>query len=163
MILREDGIRIISVNIEDSALEELLNDSSALKYLSETRMHTEKMPAVVMFAIKKENQLIGEVSLRNIKWYNRKAELSIFIADKYQGKGYGKTALLAVIKYAFETMNFYRLEAEVVDYNDRARKMIEKMGFIPEGRLREAKYYDGKYYDILRYGFLKTEYNEKYK
>ncbi len=163
MIVIEGGIRIKSVNMDDPGLDELFRDSSASIYLSETRMYTGNMPAVMRFAIQKENQLIGEVSLRNIKWYNRKAELSIFIADKYQGKGYGKNALLGVIKYAFETMNFYRLEAEVLDYNDRAKTMIEKMGFIPEGRLRQAKYYEGKYYDILRYGILKSEYDEKYK
>ncbi|NIT99570.1 MAG: GNAT family N-acetyltransferase, partial [Nitrosopumilaceae archaeon] len=95
--------------------------------------------------------------------FNRKAEISILISPEYQDKGYGKEALLMLMRFAFKKMNLYRLEAEVIDYNDKAKSLFEKVGFIPEGRLREAKYNDGKYYDVLRYGMLRHEYDKKYE
>ena len=51
----------------------------------------------------------------------------------------------------------------MIDYNDKAKSLFEKVGFILEGRLRSAKYNDGKYYDVLRYGLLKHEYDKKYE
>ena len=55
-------------------------------------------------------------------------------------------------------MNLYRLEAEVVDGNEASLKMVKKMGFKEEGRLREAKFVNGEYRDLLRYGLLMREY-----
>jgi len=70
--------------------------------------------------------------------------------------------MLHKYKYGFKTMNFYRLEAEVAAYNKGGQKLFKKLGFVEEGRLREAKFLDGKYYDIIRYGMLFGEYVEKY-
>lgn len=68
-----------------------------------------------------------------------------------------------MVKFGFEKMNLHRIEAEVIAFNERSIKMIEKLGFIKEGTLREGKYSDGKYWDIYRYGILKYEYESLYK
>ena len=60
--------------------------------------------------------------------------------------------------YLFFTLNFHRLEAEVIAGNDRAVSLVKKAGFVEEGRLREAKFIDGIYHDILRFGLLRPEY-----
>jgi len=163
MILQEGKIRIVSTVSDDPDLRELSQDLSVLQNLSETRLYPPNMPSSMVFRIEDEEKLIGEIGFRTIKWFNRKAEISLFIAPEYQGKGYGKQALLMLMKFAFKKMNLYRLEAEVIDYNEKAKSLFEKARFILEGRLRDAKYNDGKYYDVLRYGLLKDEYNKKYE
>lgn len=162
MILQEDKIRIVSTVSDDPELKGISQDFSVLENLSETRLYPPDMPSSMAFRIEHEDKLIGEISFRTIKWFNRKAEISLFITPEYQGKGFGKQALLMLLKFAFKKMNLYRLEAEVVDYNDKAKSLFEKVGFVLEGRLREAKYNDGKYYDLLRFGLLKHEYDKKY-
>ena len=134
-----------------------------LHFSSEPRLYPPNMPSSMVFRIEHEDTLIGEIGFRTIKWFNRKAEISLFITPEYQGKGHGKQALLMLMKFAFKKMNMYRLEAEVIDNNDRAKSLVEKLGFVLEGRLRDAKYNDGNYYDILRYGMLISEYDEKYQ
>ena len=163
MILQDGKIKIVSTVSDDPDLKELAQDFSILENLSETRLYPPKMPSSMVFRIEHENKLIGEIGFRTIKWFNRKAEITLFISPDYQGKGHGKQALLMLMKFAFEKMNLYRLEAEVIDYNDKAKSLFEKIGFILEGRLRAAKYNDGKYYDVLRYGLLKHEYDKKYE
>lgn len=163
MILQEDKLKIISTVSDDPDLRGLSQDFSILENLSETRLYPPNMPSSMVFRIEHEDKLIGEIGFRTIKWLNRKAELSILISPDYQGKGYGKQALLLLMKFAFKKMNFYRLEAEVIDYNDKAKSLFEKIGFVLEGRLRDAKYNDGKYFDVLRYGMLKPEYDKKYE
>jgi RimJ/RimL family protein N-acetyltransferase len=163
MILREGKLRIVSTVPDDPEIKKLAQDYSVLENLSETRLYPPNMPSSIVFCIEHDNVLIGEIGFRTIKWFNRKAEISLFITPEYQGKGFGKQALLMLMKIAFTKMNLYRLEAEVIDYNDRAKSLFEKLGFVLEGRLRDAKYNDGKYYDVLRYGILRHEYDKKYK
>lgn len=162
MILQQGNLKIASTTPDDLELASLSQDFSILQNLSETRLYPPSMPSSMVFRIDHEDKLIGEIGFRTIKWFNRKAEISIWISPEHQGKGYGRQALLMLMKFAFRTMNLYRLEAEVIDYNDRGKSLFEKAGFVLEGRLREAKYNDGRYHDVLRYGMLRREYDEKY-
>lgn len=163
MILEEGKLKIRSTAADDPELKLLAQDYSILENLSETRLYPPNMPSSMLFRIEHENELIGEIGFRNIKWFNRKAEISLFIAPEYQRKSYGKQALLMLMKFAFEKMNLYRLEAEVIDYNDKAKSLFEKVGFVLEGRLREAKYNDSKYHDLLRFGILRPEYEKMHE
>ena len=136
----------------------IIEDVAVSKFLNEKRLYPEPMPDSIIFGIEAVGEIIGETALKNIRWYNRKAELSLFIKPEFQGKKIGTEVLIKMMNYAFNTLNFYRLEAEVIDYNEISKKLVENLNFTLEGRLRQAKYHDGKYFDILRYGILKTEF-----
>ena len=155
MKIETEALVLKSTSNKDDELKEMFQNISILSNMSEKSIRPVDVPSEITFRIEKEDELIGEIRIKNIKWYNRKAELSLMIAPIHQGKGYGTDALEKIIEYAFNTMNFYRLEAEVIDFNEPSKKLVEKCGFVFEGRLREAKYVNGKYYDILRYGLLK--------
>ncbi|AKI98351.1 hypothetical protein IX53_09135 [Kosmotoga pacifica] len=135
-----------------------MEDESILSNMSERRWYTEPMPSEMCFRLEVEGELIGEVSLKSIRWFNRKAEVSLFIVPKYQGKGFGKKALKLLMKHAFETFNLHRLEAEVFEYNTVSQKLLESLGFKLEGVSREARYYNGKYWGIFKYGILEDEF-----
>ncbi len=132
-------------------------------YLTEKWTYPPGMPETMEFVIYDNEEIIGQVALKSIRWYNRKAELSLFIKPDFQGQGRGGKILEAMMEYAFGKLNLYRLEAEVLEYNEKALKMVEMLGFTPEGKLRQAKYHNGKYYDIFRYGILKHEFDVYYK
>ncbi len=132
-------------------------------FLTEKWMYPRPMPESMEFIIYDAEEVIGQVSFKSIRWFNRKAELSLFIKPEYQGRKIGQNILEAMMGYAFSKLNFYRLEAEVIEYNKKALKLVENLGFTMEGRLRQAKYSEGKYYDILRYGILKHEFDALYK
>ena len=158
MIIHKDRLKLLRHEGPDPVISEILHDPYILENLSESRSYTTEMPANICFSIEAEGKIIGQVCLKNIRWINHKAEISLFIMREEQGKGYGSIALQAIIDYGFKRMNLYRLEAEVVDGNEVSGKMVKKMGFTEEGRLREAKFVNGEYRDILRYGLLRREY-----
>lgn len=54
----------------------------------------------------------------------------------YWGRGYGTEALSLLIKYCFNTLNLYRVELEVFEFNKRAIKVYQKCGFKEEGQRR---------------------------
>ena len=103
--------------------------------------------------------LIGMVSLIDIDYINRSAKFSIQLGDETnRGKGIGTFATMAMLKHAFENMNLYRIQLEVLASNIRAQHLYEKCGFVKEGCLRNSAYKNGKYEDMFVYSILHEEY-----
>lgn len=96
------------------------------------------------------NSIIGLISLINIDYINRSAELHIFIGDKKnRGKGIGTFAVNAMIEHGFNNLNLRRIELEVLEDNAIAVHTYEKCGFIREGLKRSAIFKNGKYVSVI--------------
>ena len=158
MIIKDHQIQLILSSREDERLKGLFSNYEDLSNLSELQLHQGKMAQSRIFRIEWDGNVIGEIGLKSIRWYNRKGEIHLALKKEFRGKGLGQAALGLIIDFAFNTLNFHRLEAEVTAYNKTSQFLFEKMGFRREGVLREAKYYQGKYHHILRYGLLRPEY-----
>ena len=142
-------------------LAELKKSIPEWQNLSERTWYPAGMPDKLPLLIEYEGKVAGGVELVNIRWFNRKAEITIWILPEFRGKGLAKTALEGIIKLAFEQLNLHRLEAEVYEFNKQAINLFTNARFVVEGTLREAKYKDGRYYDIIRFGLLKKEWKTK--
>ena len=94
------------------------------------------------------SQHIGNIYLRNIDWIARNAELRIFIGEPDQrSQGYGRAAVRALVKHAFEDLGLVRLYLIVIDGNDAARRAYEKCGFVVEGKFRKHFFNQGQFKD----------------
>ncbi|NCA87198.1 MAG: N-acetyltransferase [Clostridia bacterium] len=129
--------------------------------LTETWTYPDKMPQEVVFNIKNEKKVVGQAAYKSIRWFNRKASLSLFIHPEYQHQGIGTMVMQQLISHGFDHLNLHRLEAEVISYNQAAMALMKKAGFVQEGCLRQARYYNGEYFDILSFGLLRQEYRRK--
>lgn len=102
-----------------------------------------------------DGELIGETALTHMDQRNGEADFNIAIGDKaYWGHGYGSDATRALMKYAFDMLNFHRITLYVHASNARAIHAYEKCGFQVEGRMRKAHYMDAQYTDVLIMGLL---------
>ncbi len=105
-----------------------------------------------------EGKLIGGVGLEHQSAENRAAVLGIALGDKgYWDGGYGTDTMRTVCRFGFEMMNLHRIELEVYAANERAVHVYEKVGFVTEGRRRDAVYKFGRYEDVLIMGLLEGE------
>lgn len=103
-------------------------------------------------------KLIGNCGFHALETQNRCGEVGIVIGDKSEwNKGYGAEAMRLMQKHGFETLNLHRVFLRVYSDNIRAVRSYEKVGFVLEGRLREANYKNGKYEDVLLMGILRAE------
>ena len=110
----------------------------------------------------KENKLIGGIDLRDIDNIQRTASLGIVIGEKeHWSKGYGTEAMNIILGYAFRELGLRRVSLTVFEYNPRAIHCYEKVGFVHEGRIRQALKRDGKRWDILFMGILREEWEAK--
>ncbi|MHA2289133.1 MAG: GNAT family N-acetyltransferase [Promethearchaeota archaeon] len=109
-------------------------------------------------------KIIGNCAIHNIDNKNRSCTCGITIGEKnYQNKGYGTEAMEMLVEYAFNTLNMNRMELSVWEFNTRAFKAYQKVGFVEEGRKRQARYHNGKYYDEIIMAILKDEWEKREK
>ena len=109
-----------------------------------------------------DDTLIGAVSLWMRTWVQGEAWLGIGIGDRnYWSKGYGTDAMRLIVGYGFNELNLRRISLSLNDYNERALKTYQKVGFQVEGRVREESLRDGIYYEGIYMGILREEWMEK--
>jgi RimJ/RimL family protein N-acetyltransferase len=73
------------------------------------------------------------------------------------GRGLGTEATQLMLRLAFDHLGLHRVGLSVFEFNDRARRSYEKVGFRVEGRLRQAIARDGRWWDELQMGILADE------
>ena len=62
-----------------------------------------------------------------------------------------------MIEFAFEQYGFQRIEARVAMYAVPMLAAVERIGFVKEGRAREAVKRNGEWYDVNLYSILRRE------
>jgi diamine N-acetyltransferase len=103
---------------------------------------------------------IGAAGLHQIDQRCRIAEFGIHIGEKkHWNKGVGTDATRTIVRHGFETLNLNRIWLRVFEYNRRAQRAYEKVGFTREGVQREGHYYQGRYWDVLQYSILRREWD----
>ena len=75
------------------------------------------------------DEIVGMVNFYDWNKENRLASRGTLIDPKFQNKGYGKVAILASNKYAFDEMKLKRIELYVEGYNEASRHVTEKLGY----------------------------------
>ncbi len=101
---------------------------------------------------------IGTIGLHDVDLVNGSASLGIAIGDPDDtGRGHGTEALHALVDFGFGELRLERIWLDVYAYNERARRVYERVGFVREGTQRHALYRDGAFHDIDRMSLLRPE------
>lgn len=64
-----------------------------------------------------------------------------------------------LIEYGFNTLNINKITSDVFPNNESIIKLLEKMGFKEEGRLKEHYFHQGKFKDVVIYSLLRNDFN----
>ena len=95
------------------------------------------------------DEYLGEIVLNRIDTHSRNANLRLAMRPGQRGRGFGSEAISLVLAYAFgeppEGLGLHRVSLDVLSINPRARVLYESLGFVEEGRLREA-HLDGDFW-----------------
>jgi RimJ/RimL family protein N-acetyltransferase len=102
---------------------------------------------------------LEEVVIGGIDPVAKSASYRICLFNSLQfNQGTGAKASKLVLKYCFEELGLNRIELEVYDFNRRAQRVYEKLGFVREGTKREALYFRDQYHDIITMAVLARDY-----
>jgi len=87
----------------------------------------------------------------------RSASLGYCFDDAAWGHGYASEAARALLQWAFDTLEMNRVQAETDTRNAASARVLEKLGFVREGTLREDCVVNGEVSDSWAYGLIIRE------
>jgi RimJ/RimL family protein N-acetyltransferase len=108
-------------------------------------------------SLRTSGEVVGTCTLARIDRQHRRAELGYALGRAHWGSGLAAEAVGAVIRYAFESLDLHRLEADVDPRNGPSLRLLERFGFRSEGLLRERYHVAGEIQDAAIYGLLRSE------
>jgi RimJ/RimL family protein N-acetyltransferase len=108
---------------------------------------------------KQKNKYAGCTRFMNINWEHKVLEIgATWIGREFQGTGLNSNIKFLMLHYAFETLNFEKVEFRIDERNIRSRKAVEKLGATLEGILRKNVYLKDDFKrNTCCYGILKEE------
>lgn len=102
-----------------------------------------------------------EADFRRKRSFDRCRVLGYLLAKPYWGQGLMTEAVQRVLDYAFEELSLELVSTYRFSYNQRSGRVMEKMGFVWEGTLRDAtERFDGALLDVMCYSISRKEYEE---
>jgi len=113
-----------------------------------------------VFAIvtRERDLYVGNCGLHEIDPIDRLARLGIVIGRKDEwGKGFGTEAVTLLCRHAFDGLNLHKVCLSCFAINERGLRLYARVGFVPEGRLREQVFIDGRWVDEIVLGLVRDE------
>ena len=141
---RGDEISLIK-NIND---KEITSNTSSIPYPYKKKdafswininlkLHKLKKPPAMNFAIDINGEVAGGIGLIEIDRKHNNAEIGYWLAKKYWNKGIMTNAIKKVLILGFNELELKRIYAYVYPFNKGSKRVLEKTGFLFEGRLKK--------------------------
>jgi RimJ/RimL family protein N-acetyltransferase len=109
------------------------------------------------FAVEVDGAAAGAIGFdRDEDVFRRGAEIGYWIGRKHWGRGIVTEALSALTDHVFTTTDIVRLYAGVFEWNAASARVLEKSGYVLEGRKKSAVFKDGQLIDELLYAKVKS-------
>lgn len=106
-----------------------------------------------------DKDLLGGVNVGNVRrGVAQSANIGYWIGKKYSRKGYMYEALRILIPSLFIDLRLNRVEATILEENIASQKLLKKLGFKKEGKLRNYLKINGNWRDHVIYGLLQNDF-----
>ena len=158
--------KLITITQQENIVQYLpskIDTSEDLKDYVQTAVNGYYHKTAIPFIIfnKTKNIYAGCTRFMNIDWKNKVLEIgATWIGREFQGSGLNKNMKFLMLQYAFETLNFEKVEFRIDERNIRSRKAVEKIGATLEGILKKNVYLlNGFKRNTCCYGILCEEWN----
>tara|TARA_B100000900_G_C20479480_1_gene674835 strand:+ start:100 stop:669 length:570 start_codon:yes stop_codon:yes gene_type:complete len=120
-------------------------------------------PNLILLSLFRDEQIIGYGGLVHISWENNRAEVSFLVShqirkDKDLYESTFNDFLCLIKKISFELLKLSRIYTETFDIRPLHISILEKNGFMLEGRLISHVIINKKDVDSLMHGCLRTNY-----
>jgi RimJ/RimL family protein N-acetyltransferase len=107
------------------------------------------------FCIEVEGSAVGGIGFSlNSDVERVSSEIGYWLGQDFWGQGIMTEALQAVTRYAIRMHNLTRVYAVPFSWNGASCRVLEKAGYVQEGRLRKSVIKDGLVTDQFMYAFV---------
>jgi len=106
----------------------------------------------------KSKGVLGKVTAFDHNPRNRSMEVGYYLCPEYRGNGIMNEAMTLALGWLF-SQGVNKIYAQTGSFNEASARLLERLGFHQDGRLRQHHELDGILYDDLVYSLLKSEFN----
>lgn len=103
------------------------------------------------------DRFLGYLGFWNIEYDHYRTEVGYGLHPDFQGKGYMKEGLKAMIHYMMTVMNIHHIKADIDPLNISSRNVLLSVGFRKNAYVRENYYFDGRFIDSEYYGMIPSD------
>ncbi|WP_435002666.1 GNAT family N-acetyltransferase [Bacillus atrophaeus] len=108
-----------------------------------------------------KGSIVGTAGYNQINWTDKTAYIGYWLGKEYQGYGIMTKTAKALTDYAFQELKLNRVDIRAAEGNSKSRAIPERLGFVCEGRIRQAEWLYDRYADHIVYGMLADEWTSK--
>ncbi|MBE3025590.1 GNAT family N-acetyltransferase [Janthinobacterium sp. GW458P] len=101
-------------------------------------------PMRLAVVLREGGQLVGTIGLNAISPQHRTAEIAYELSPAVWGQGVATTIVDAVVDWGFRRLDLLRIQATVLESNERSLRVLERCAFEREGYLRCYRQIRGK-------------------
>lgn len=113
-------------------------------------------------AIEVGGELAGGIGLERLgDLSTRTAEIGYWLGVAFWGRGIATAALVEATAVAFRDFDFERLQAGVLAWNPASCRVLEKAGYVYEGRLRRHVFKDDEICDQILYATVRADHEPR--
>lgn len=123
------------------------------------RMEEEGSGARVAIERTDDRAFIGWATFNSWNPDFRSASLGYCLNQEAWGHGYATESARAVLGWAFDALDLNRVQSETDTRNVASARVLEKLGFLREGTLREDCIVNGDVSDSWVYGLLRRDWD----
>lgn len=101
---------------------------------------------------------VGHIELSQVDRRQRSATMArVLIAPAQRGRGLGGQMVTAALAVGFDQLGLHRLDLNVFDFNTAALACYTRVGFVTEGRLRDARRVGDAWWSVITMSMLEDE------
>jgi [ribosomal protein S5]-alanine N-acetyltransferase len=112
---------------------------------------------ICVLELRATGEVLGDCALFHADEQCRRAEIGFSLQRKHWERGYMSEAASALIEHAFSTLNLRRIEADIDPRNVASARLLERLGFVREGLLRDRWMVGDEVSDSALYGLLESD------
>lgn len=108
-------------------------------------------------SLSEEERHVGNVSVWFTSRANKTGEIGYWVRSDATGTGIGTEATARTLQIAFEELNMHRVTTRIAVGNVASEKIVQKLGFLKEGTLRDEVQVGTRWIDHTVWGILDRE------
>src|SRR3989344_5477405 len=112
-------------------------------------------PKSLNFAIDIDGEVVGSVGFHKINRKKKRAEIGYWLSKEYGGKEIMTKAVKQATLYGFKKLKLNRICGFVFSHNKAFARVLEKCGYMLEGKMKKHILKNGKFIDVFVYGKIR--------
>ena len=105
---------------------------------------------------------VGGIGTHHLNARNGTFSYGISVYRPYWRRGYAAEAVVLLLRHFFQERRYQKCNSVVFSFNDASIGLHERLGFVPEGRVRRAIYAHGSYHDEIFFGMTAEEFLDRH-